>query len=165
MKSILSKVDLGIDKSCRVALAVAVALMLSLTIMNIVLRWMGQSLLWVEPLVRHLVFVSAFLGGALATGSRSHIGIDILPRVLEAKGLTVARDKLIKFIAFFSFLVTLGLTWAGILFAQQEFQYGKPAFLEIHSGVLVSIIPVGFAIIALRSLLQIFIYEPKQENH
>ena len=142
----------------RAALIFSVAAMLSLTLLNIVLRWMGQSIMWIEPLVRHFVFLSAFLGGVLATGARSHIGIDILPRLLEARGYKGAQHLVVRFVMLVSFLVCLTLVWAGISFSIQEFQYGKPGFLNIHSGYLVSIIPAGFFLIAIRFLLQTITY-------
>ena len=36
-----------------------------LSVTNIFLRWFDMTIYWVEPLVRHLVFLSAFLGGYL----------------------------------------------------------------------------------------------------
>ena len=58
--------------------------MLFFSVLTILLRWFGQSLEFVEPFVRHLVFLSTFLGGVLATGRGTHIGIDIIGKLLES---------------------------------------------------------------------------------
>ena len=73
MIKILKHIDDFIESISKSGLVICIALMLGLTLVNIVLRWFGHTWLWVEPLVRHLVFVCAFLGGALATGSKNHI--------------------------------------------------------------------------------------------
>ena len=77
MKALLKSTDKFIEKISISLLVVCVLSMLLLSVLNIFLRWFNTTLFWVEPLVRHLVFLSAFLGGVLATGNRSHIGIDI----------------------------------------------------------------------------------------
>ena len=46
---------------------------------------------------------------------------------------------------------------ASIEFSKSEFEYGKVAFLGIHSGYLASIIPVGFGLILLRFCTGIFL--------
>ena len=59
--------------------------MMILSITGIVLRWFNIAFLWIDPLVRHLVFICTFLGGAIATGRGTHIGIDIIGRLLESR--------------------------------------------------------------------------------
>ncbi|MCO4753127.1 MAG: TRAP transporter small permease [Bacteriovoracaceae bacterium] len=124
--------------------------MLFLPLFNIVARWFGQSILWIDPLVRHLVFLSAFMGGVLATGKGNHIKLDLVSRALE--GLHKKRLKKIvdTLAALASIVACYFLFVAGRDFALVEFEYGKEAFLGIHSGFLVSIIPFGFCFIALR---------------
>ena len=111
-----------------------------------------MTLFWVEPLVRHLVFLSAFLGGALATGKRSHIGIDVLHRWLENK-----KDSNAKLILISTTSVSIGtliwLVYAGIEFMKVELQYGRDVFWGVHSGFLVGIIPFGFGLICLRFIV------------
>ena len=127
-------------------------MMLGLTLLNIVLRWCGSSLLWAEPLVRHLVFVCAFLGGALATGSGHHIRIDLISRILESRGYQTLGRVVEIVVSLFAVLVLGWLIYAGYSLVQIEFQFGKPSFLDIHSGFLVAIIPVGLALIGIRYL-------------
>ena len=77
--------------------------MLLLSVINIFLRWGEMTPYWVEPLVRHLVFLSAPLGGVIATGRRNHIGIDILQRWLEGSENKMIQKLFIElFVSFLS---------------------------------------------------------------
>ena len=49
-----------------------------------------------------------------------------------------------------AFVVLCWLIKASVDFTIVEFRYGRLAFLEIHTGFLVTIIPVGFSLIAYR---------------
>ena len=78
MFGLVKKLDEWIDNFSSWLLVISVVLMLFLSVLNIFLRWGNTTIFWIEPLVRHLVFLSAFLGGILATGRKNHIGIDII---------------------------------------------------------------------------------------
>jgi TRAP-type C4-dicarboxylate transport system permease small subunit len=147
---ILKKIDLGIEKLCKGGLVLSLSVILFFCILNIILRWFDSTLLWVDPLVRHLVFVCAFLGGGLATGRKQHIGIDILSKILEQKNKTGLMKNLKILVSILSFLTLIWLIKAGVSMSSVEFKFGKEAFLGVHSGFLMSIIPAGFIIIAFR---------------
>ncbi len=142
--------DQAIEKVSTWTLLVSVLLMLSLSVLAIVLRWFNLTLHWIEPFVRHLVFLSTFLGGVLATGRGTHIGIDILGKYLES----IHNDLLYNWIkrvgSLASFLTLSWLIYASYNFLIVELKYGKPVFWGIESGYLVAIIPVGFGLIAFR---------------
>ena len=145
-----------IDKAVQSVLVLTVFTMLLLSVISIILRWFGISFLWVEPVVRHLVFATAFLGATLATSTGRHIAIEILAKSLEASN----KEKPLFLInKVTSFLTIIGLGWlfiSGYGFLKMEVEYGKVAFLGIHSSVLVSIIPIGFALMFLRSVCDFF---------
>ena len=147
---ILGMIDKGIDKGSGHLLVVCVFSMLSLSVLGIVLRWFSITFLWFEPLIRHLVFLSTFLGGVLATGRGTHIGIDIISKYLESSGRTQMIRGIKIIISLASFLTLIWLTKASIGFVKVELQYGKNVFLGIHSGFLVAIIPFGFSLISFR---------------
>lgn len=152
----IQKLDNAIDKVIFYMLGICLMGMLSLSVVGIVLRWFEIAFLWLEPLVRHMVFFSAFLGGALATGKGNHIRIDLMSKVLENKFPQTQKwlDRIIDLVCVFACVL---LANAGYEFSKVEMQYGKEAFLGIHSGVLVSSITVGMGIIALRFLMRFFI--------
>ncbi|MCP4912205.1 MAG: TRAP transporter small permease [Oligoflexia bacterium] len=155
--------DDAIEKFSSVLLITCVVGMLFFSVANIVLRWFGIGFMWIEPLVRHLVFLSAFLGGVLATGRKTHIGIDIIGKYLESKQNWVAHQWVGRAIALISFVSLAWLAQSSIGFVKVEAQYGKAAFLGIHSKYLVSLIPFGFSLITYRFfflLLKSFFEEP-----
>ena len=124
--------------------------MLTLTLFSIVTRWVSYTTLWVDPLIRHMVFLSAFLGGVLATGGRQHIGIDILSKYLERfeNELLIHIQQI--FLNLVSFIVLLWAVYASTQLVKDAFQYEGIVFLGIHSGYLVSIIPLGLSLMAFR---------------
>lgn len=146
---IVTKWNSGFEKSVGAALVLVVLMMLVFSVLSIVLRWAQQSNLWLDPLVRHLVFLSAFLGGVIATGKGTHISIDILLRFLEVKEKKEAIKNLQRVIYLISIVVLFFLAKAAWNLTLIEFEFGKKSFLEIHSGFLVGITPVGFFLIAI----------------
>ena len=147
---VLQKIDQFLEEFCKIGLVISLSGILFFCVLNIILRWFDSTLLWVDPLVRHLVFLCAFLGGALATGRGQHIGIDIISKLLEQGDNKSMIQKLRGFISFISMVTLIWLTKAGFSMTLVEWEYGKESFLGIHSSVLMGIIPLGFIIIAYR---------------
>jgi len=147
---VLRALDQLIEKLSTWTLLVCVLSMLSFSVMAIVLRWFNITLHWIEPLVRHLVFLSTFLGGVLATGRGTHIGIDILGKYLESIHSEHLYHWIRRVISLASFLTLAWLIYASYNFLLVELKYGKPVFWGIESGYLVGIIPFGFALLAYR---------------
>ncbi len=158
-----NKIDLFIEKLSSYILVTSVFLMLSLSVFSILLRWFNTSMLWIDPFVRHLVFFTAFLGGVLATGRGTHIGIDVLGRYLEASRNQFISKILKKIIGLASFLILIWLVVASYNFMLMELKYGKISFLGLHSGWLVGIIPFGFSMMAIR-FLNIFLQSFSNEG-
>ena len=151
---ILEYLDKGLEKFCSVFLIVNVFAMLFFSLLNIVLRWFGTSLTWIDPLTRHLVFVSTFLAAALASGKGKHIAIDILPRYLESSGKKVLKRFLDRFISLTTAAVLIWFIITSLKLVQVEMEHGKAVFWGIHSGFLTAIIPLGLAVICLRFIAQ-----------
>jgi TRAP-type C4-dicarboxylate transport system permease small subunit len=158
----IKKIDSLLDKISFYGIVVAVLLMLSLTVLNIVLRWFNTSILWIDPLVRHLVFLSAFLGGSLATGKDNHIRIDLASKALESMNKPALKIWVERFIYIVTLIALVLLTKAGVDFTKMELEFGKNVFLGLHSGVLVSIIPFGMGLIGLRYLLRFLLTFTKE---
>lgn len=149
---VLKLIDTFLEKISSWVLVASVFAMLSFSVLNIILRWMNTTIHWVEPLVRHLVFLATFLGGVLATGRGTHIGIDILGKWCETNKKVEVHRWITRIIALASFLTLLWLFKSSVDFAKVELEFGKPVFWGISSGYLVGIIPVGFIMIAYRFL-------------
>lgn len=155
------KIILGFDqlleKISRYGLIFCLFGILSLSVFAIVMRWMGQSFMWLEPLTRHLVFASAFLGGSLATSKGAHIRVDLMAKLLER-----SRSHLVHFlhrnlVILFCLITCLFLLKSSWEFFIMEKEFGAPVFLGIHSSSLVAIIPFGIGLITLRFLNQLLI--------
>ena len=149
--------DETLDKVSRYSLVACLLIILTLAVLAIVLRWLGSSVMWIEPLVRHLVFLSAFLGGSVATSKRVHIKVDLLTKLVEKSQSKILKWFHSNLISLFCFIVCFFLTKAGWDFFLVEQEFGAPAFLNIHSSYLVAIIPFGMGLIGLRFLNQLMV--------
>lgn len=140
------------DQCARAVLLMSLAGMLGLSLLGIVLRWTGSSLMWIDPVVRHLVIVAAFGGGVLAVGKKSHIRIDVLAKPMEFAPAKV-RKNVERVLSLATALVTVGLAWSAWLFYLSEKEFGSAGLLGLHSSSLVMIFPIGWGLLALRWLL------------
>lgn len=152
MIGILKAIDRAVEKFSGYTLVICVLTMLFFSVLTIVLRWFNTSFHWSEPFIRHLVFLSAFLGGVIATGRKTHIGIDIFGKYLESKKAWTAHLWVNRVISLASFGTLMWLIYASFNFIAVEAKYGKVIFLGVHSKFLVSIIPFGFGLIGYRFL-------------
>lgn len=150
----LENIQKLINRFVLALLVLSVILMLGLTLLNIALRLFETTLVWVEPLVRHLVFLSAFLGASLASARGEHIKIDILSKLIKSeKGLKLYDI----FIQFFTIVVLFFLIKAGLNFYSIEKDYASEVFLFFNNYHLVGIIPFGFGVLIIQSILRCLI--------
>ncbi len=150
MLDIIKKLDTGLEKLVTYLLVFSVLAMLSLSSFSIVIRWFQHNITWIDPFVRHLVFFSAFLGGIIATGQGTHIGIDILGKFVESKGWHGLRVVITKIVYIASMVVLVWLIKSGIDFTRVEMEFSKEEFWGIQSGYLVMLIPIGLGLLLLR---------------
>ncbi len=160
----IKKIDQFVGGIAFYGIVIAVVLMLSLTILNIALRWFNTSFEWIDPLVRHLVFLSAFLGGTLATGEDNHIRIDLATKILENKKMPKTKIWLERIVILITCVATIFLAQAGLDFAKIELEFGKVVFLGIHSGFLAGIIPFGMGLLTLRFILRFLLTFTEKEK-
>ena len=129
MLNLLRKIDQIIERISFYGLIIAIALMLSLSIMTIVFRWFGITFMWIDPLVRHFVFFSAFLGGALAISKNTHIKIDIASKLIEHLKNEKLDKALQVLLALVGVSAVMWMAHASYKFALMELEFGKEAFL------------------------------------
>jgi len=128
-----------------------VVLMLSVMILvaffQIVLRnAFSSGISWGDPLVRYLVLWVGFIGASLATKDGKHIIIELFSRWFSEHGRRYLKATSHLVSAFICGL----LTFAGWTFVQNEAQMGGTTFLNIPAWIPQIIIPVTFALMALR---------------
>ena len=144
------KLDKTVERISSVGLVVFIMLILLLALLNIICRWVGLAVMWIDPLVRHMVFICTFLGGVIATGRGTHVGIDIVSKYLEKNKFNRMKKIISRIIICVSLGTLIWLIYASFVLFKVEMEFGKPQFLGIHSGFLVLIIPIGFMLIACR---------------
>ncbi|HEX5755002.1 MAG TPA: TRAP transporter small permease [Arenimonas sp.] len=124
--------------------------LLLLAVTQIGLRlFFDSGLAWAEPMSRSGVFWLAMLGGLAATRSGKHIAIDALPRVLPPLG-----RRVMWVVAQLSASgVCALLAWHGAGLVRFEFEAPVPWVAGISSGWPMMVLPLGFALMALRFLV------------
>lgn len=168
MKLIQAFDDL-LERFSRWGLVSTLLTILGLAMLAIVLRWCGKSLMWLEPLTRHLVFLSAFFGGSLATSKEVHIKVDLLTKLLERSKSVILHWLHRNLISLFCFVVAVALLNSAWNFYLSEKEFGNPSLLGLHSSTLVAIIPFGLGLIALRFfnllILGVLKGDPRGRSH
>lgn len=105
-----------------------------------------HTILWADPLIRHLVLWASFLGALIATREDKHIRIDALWRILPAPARCLTQ--------FFTSLFAAGtcsiLCWIAVRFVSDERAFGDLGFLGIPIWILGLIFPLTFGLMALR---------------
>ncbi|HXH29800.1 MAG TPA: TRAP transporter small permease [Bacteriovoracaceae bacterium] len=157
MKKLILAFDGVLESLSKWGLVSSFFVILALSVSSIVLRWLGQSPGWLDPLVRYLVFICAFLGGSLATSRGVHIRVDLFTKLVEASDSKALHWIQRNLVALFCLVTTVVLTKASWDFFLVEKEFGAPSFLHIHSSNLVAIIPLGIGLIALRFFNQLIL--------
>lgn len=147
---VIKKLDWAVDKFSSVLLVACILSILFCSSGTIILRWFHINLSWIDPFVRHLVLLSTFLGGVVATGRGNHIGIDLISKFLEIKGYEHAKVIVNRIILLASAVVLIWLVKSGLDFTKVEMEFSKVEFWGIGSGYLVAMIPAGLGLIAIR---------------
>jgi TRAP-type C4-dicarboxylate transport system permease small subunit len=121
--------------------------MVVLSGLQIVLRnLLDSGLLWIDPLLRHLVLLLAFSGAILATGAKRHIQINALGRLLTG----TASRSVGALIAVAAGGICLKIAHGGLRFLNDEVELGGTVFLGLPSWALVGVLPTAFLILAFR---------------
>lgn len=152
MEKLVQAFDDVLEKISRWGLVFSLFFILGFAVLSILLRWFGMSPMWLEPMIRHVVFLSAFLGGSLATSKGAHIKVDLLSHLMEASKSKIIHWMHRNLVALFCLVTTIVLAKASYDFFLVEREFGSVAFLGLHSSYLVAIIPFGMGLIALRFL-------------
>ncbi|HEY0633836.1 MAG TPA: TRAP transporter small permease [Gammaproteobacteria bacterium] len=101
---------------------------------------------WSDPLLRIMVLWVGLVGAMAATRERRHITIDVLSRFLPARGKQVSG----VITDLFSSVVCALLAWHSGSFVIAEFHDGSEAFAGVPAWACEAIMPLGFAVMALR---------------
>lgn len=133
-----------------VLLVVVFAAMLLLAGTQIVMRnFLGSGFDWIDPLLRILVLWVGMLGAVVATREDRHISIDVLSRFAPRpvlpwlKRITAAATAIISGL----------LAWHTFRFVRDEYVYSDLEVAGLPVWIWQSILPLGFALMTWRFLL------------
>jgi len=130
-------------------LALILAAMIALSFLQVLLRnFFDTSLLWIDPLLRHLVLWVGLLGAALASRSGRHINVDALSRLLSDAGLRIARAGTNLLAA----VVTLLLALACFRLVRDEVDFARDAFLGLPVWSVQIVMPLALLMMSSRFL-------------
>jgi TRAP-type C4-dicarboxylate transport system permease small subunit len=117
---------------------------------QILLRNLFDSgIVWADPALRLLVLWITMMGVIAASREDRHIRIDLFSRFLNPRLKLVAQGVT----DLFSALVCGLITWHAARFVYFEWQDGNELFGQIPAWLGEIIIPIGFAVLTLRFLL------------
>ena len=128
--------------------------MVTLAFSQIVMRnFLGTGSIWLDPLLRVLVLWVGLLGALVATRQNKQISVDVLTRFLPERLKTISDIITRTFAAIISAIIA----WHSFLFLIDEWNSGAMAFASVPAWLPESIIPIGFAVIALRYAFQVLV--------
>jgi TRAP-type C4-dicarboxylate transport system permease small subunit len=106
---------------------------------------------WADPLLRAMVLWAAMLGALAAARDDKHIGLDLLTHFLQGRARRIAR----AFALLFAAAMCVTMAWFGANLVQLDFSGGTPV-AGIPGWMVELIIPIGFALLAVRLALRAF---------
>jgi TRAP-type C4-dicarboxylate transport system permease small subunit len=139
-------------------LAVLVLILVALSGAQIVLRiFFETGLSWADPFSRGLVLWTGMLGALAAVRDDKHIALDVLQRYLAPRAQRIARFATLGFTA----VLCAAMAWysfglVGIDYAEGLQISGGSVAAALRSCLAESILPIGFALMALRFALRLF---------
>jgi TRAP-type C4-dicarboxylate transport system permease small subunit len=121
--------------------------MLLLAMLQILLRNLfHEGLVWIDPLLRHLVLWIGVTGAVVATGRLRHIQMDVIGRLLST-GPRLLVTRITSLVAAGICAVLARAAWMYLI---EEAGFGSTGFLGIRTWVLTSVLCIGFALMAAR---------------
>jgi C4-dicarboxylate transporter, DctQ subunit len=154
MMTILEKINHYISRFEQWILVSVTVFMVILAFLQVVLRNLfDYGLLWADPLLRHLVLWVGFIGASLATKEGRHISIDVFGRLLKGRWKELNAIIINTFACF----ISVYLAEAAWRFVMEEKDFGTAIFGSTPAWYFQIIIPIGFALIALRFFIRIIV--------
>jgi len=124
--------------------------MVVFAVLQILLRNVFDSgIVWADPLLRVLVLWVGLVGAMVASRTDNHIAVNVLSRVLPP----VARAVAGVLAASFTAIVCSVIAYHSARFVASEYGSGVVAVGHVPVWMAEAIIPIAFAVIALRYLV------------
>ena len=104
---------------------------------------------WIDPLLRVMVMWTGLIGATVASRDNKHIRIDLIGRYLPRRTNLVLQI----FVGLFVSFICMVIGWFAARWVWMDFEDAFPAFAGIPGWWLEIIIPIAFALIAIRYLI------------
>jgi TRAP-type transport system small permease protein len=144
----LERFDRTLLAANRWALIAMLAAMATMVFANVALRFLTDaSILWVEEVSRYLMIWLTFLGAGLVLRYGGHVGIDTLQEALPRQAAVIRGGIVAILLAFFAFMIVVGLRYAVLAWGQTTPVLGIPV------GAVYLAMPIGFALLIAHLLL------------
>lgn len=104
---------------------------------------------WIDPLLRILVLWVGMLGAVAATREDRHISIDVLSRFVPQTALPWLK----RVTAIATAIICAMLAWHTFRFVRDEYAYSDVEVAGLPVWVWQSILPIGFALMTCRFVL------------
>lgn len=135
-------------------------IILSIAVLQIILRnFFDSGIIWGDSFLSVSVLWLGMAGAVFASRNNSHISIDLGVRFLSTKSKQIANAVVFLFTAFICAIVA----WYGVNLVLIEYADRTMAFAQIPTWLTISIIPLGFAIMALRYFIAFVLIINKQK--
>jgi C4-dicarboxylate transporter, DctQ subunit len=112
-------------------------------------NFLRTGFLWTEPMARYLVLWIAFFGALTATSRARHLAIDVVALFLSPR----RRALLQRIVSVVAAVVCAILANGAYTYLQQEYGFGKEAFLGLRTWLVQSILLFGFCLLTYRFLV------------
>lgn len=162
---VLFKAEDYLVKAEKAAVVALIFAMTGLSFTQVLLRLLFHSgIVWLDPLLRHMVLWAGLLGAALAARYSHHFALEAFVKFAPKK-----MQRPLETVSDAFMVIASGLLFhASWKFIRDEFAAGSIAFYIGHFGVQGGwaeiIIPVSFALIGLHTLIGIFRPEDAAEG-
>lgn len=156
------KIEAGIASSESWLLSFWLLTMLVFGTLQVVLRnFFDSGMDWSDMMVRSLVLWVGFTGASLATRRERHINIEVLSRLITAKGFSKFR---IMYVRIVSLVISIILLKAAIAYTLLEAENHMDAFLGIPTWVVFIIVPISLFFMSVRILISLIIDKALEEE-
>jgi len=133
------------------------AVMVLLAVTQIIYRNVaGGGVVWIDPLLRMLVLWVALSGAVIASRTDNHIRIDFFAKYISGKYYIYIK----RLVHLYCVLICGFIAWHSVKFVQMDYEYGTDAFAGIPAWITELIIPIAFALMAVRYFL-LFLSPPR----
>ncbi len=125
--------------------------MLALGFLQVLFRnLISVGIVWIDPLVRHLVLWIALLGASIATREDRHISIDLLSERVSPIYYSYVQGA----VQLFSAVVCFLLVHPAVRFVQNDYVAGKTLAFGIPLWLAQAVMPAMMLVMGVRFLLQ-----------